>query len=128
MRKLITGKDVAPSKGPYSPAILASGPTVYISGQVPIDPQTGEFVKGSFARQAEQAFDNVTTLLEAAGTAWQQVVRVGIYMADLQNFGELNQIYSRYISEPYPARTTIQAGLPPGVALEVDCIALLPED
>ncbi len=100
--------------------------TLYISGQVPVDPETGEFKLGSFREQAKLTFDNVTTLLEAAGTSWENAVKVGVYLTDLKNFGEMNEVYEQYLAKPYPARTTIQVGLPPNVAIEVDCIAVVP--
>ena len=127
MRKQITSDQAAPPLGIYSPAILASGPTLYVSGQGPVDPASGELRLGSFAEQARLAFDNVTTLLEAAGTSWGNVVRVGIFLADLADFAEMNELYQAYLSKPYPARTTVQAGLPPGMRIEVDCVALVPD-
>ena len=127
MRKQVVAKDGAAPQGPYSPAIMASGPTLYVSGQGPIDPQSGKPQLGSFADQAELTFKNITALLEAAGTSWAYVVKVGIFLADLSNFAQMNEIYNKYLTEPYPARTTVQAGLPPQMAIEVDCIALIPE-
>jgi 2-iminobutanoate/2-iminopropanoate deaminase len=127
MRKeIFTEKGAAP-KGPYSQAIAAKGPMVFVSGQGPVDPETGEFRFGSFREQAELTFQNITAILEAAGTSWQNVVRVGIFLADLGNFAEMNEIYSQYLTAPYPARTTVQAGLPPQMEIEVDCIATVPE-
>jgi 2-iminobutanoate/2-iminopropanoate deaminase len=73
-------------------------------------------------------FDNVTALLEAAGTSWANVVKVGVFLADLDNFGKMNEVYRTYLTEPYPARTTVQAGLPGGMEIEVDCIALVPQE
>ncbi len=127
MRKeIFTEKGAAP-KGPYSQAIVADGPTVYVSGQGPVDPQ-GEFHLGTFAEQAELVFENIKTLLEAAGTSWANVVRVGIFLSDLGNFAEMNEIYQRYLTAPYPARTTVQAGLSPNMLIEVDCIAAIPQE
>jgi 2-iminobutanoate/2-iminopropanoate deaminase len=128
MRKQITSSKGAPPKGVYSPAIVAEGPTLYVSGQGPVDPQTGNFVLGSFEEQAKLTFDNVTALLEAAGTSWANVVKVGVFLADLDNFGKMNEVYRTYLTEPYPARTTVQAGLPGGMEIEVDCIALVPQE
>ena len=128
MRKQITSAQGAPPKGIYSPAIVADGPAVYISGQGPVDPETGNFVFGSFEEQAKLTFDNVTALLEAAGTSWASVVKVGVFLANLGNFGKMNEIYKTYLTEPYPARTTIQAGLPGGMEIEVDCIALVSQE
>jgi 2-iminobutanoate/2-iminopropanoate deaminase len=127
MRKQIIAEKGAKPQGPYSPAIVASGPTVYVSGQGPIDPDTGTLRSGSFREQAELTFQNITTLLEAAGTSWAHVVKVGVFLADLRNFGEMNEIYKTYLTEPYPTRTTVQAVLPPNMAIEVDCIAVIPQ-
>lgn len=126
-REILTEKGPAP-KGPYSQAIVADGPIVFVAGQGPVDPETGEMQLGSFAEQAELTFQNITAILEAADTSWEHVVRVGVFLADLGNFAELNEIYARYMSKPYPARTTVQAGLPPRMAIEVDCIATIPQE
>ena len=128
MRKQILSEKGAEPKGPYSQAIVADGPMVFISGQGPVDPETGEFRFGNFRQQAELTFQNIGALLEAAGTLWEYVVRVGVFLADLDNFAELNEIYGQYFQAPYPARTTVQAGLPPGMAIEVDCIASVPTE
>ena len=128
MRKLIFTEKGAEPKGPYSQAIVADGPMVFVSGQGPVDPETGEFRFGSFRHQAELTFQNIGTLLEAAGTSWERVVKVGVFLAALANFAELNEIYRRYFKPPYPARTTVGAALPPGMALEVDCIATVPQE
>ncbi len=126
MRKRVTAPKGAPPKGVYSPAIVASGTLVFVSGQGPVLPETGEFEFGSFAEQAKLTFDNVTSLLEAAGTSWQNAVKVGVFLTNLDDFGEMNEIYREYLTEPYPARTTVQAVLPPGTLIEVDCIAVVP--
>lgn len=128
MRKQVIAEKGAPPKGIYSPAIVASGTIAYISGQGPVDPETGELQLGSFAQQAKLTFDNVTTLLEAAGTSWKNVVKVGVFLADLKDFGEMNDIYKAYLTEPYPARTTVQAGLPTDMLIEVDCMAIIPQE
>jgi 2-iminobutanoate/2-iminopropanoate deaminase len=128
MRQQVTAAKAAPPKGVYSPAIVAEGRLVFVSGQTPVDPQTGEFKSGSFAEQAKLAFDNVTTLLEAAGTSWQHAVKVGVYLANLTDFGEMNKIYKQYLTEPHPARTTVQVVLPPHMLIEVDCIAVIPKN
>ena len=128
MRKQVIAERGAPPKGTYSPAIVASGTIAYISGQGPIDPETGELQPGSFAQQAKLTFDNITTLLEAAGTSWKHVVKVGVFLADLKNFSEMNDIYKTYLTEPYPARTTVQAGLPIDMLIEVDCMAIVPQE
>ncbi len=127
MRKEIFTEKGATPKGPYSQAIVAGGPMVFVSGQGPVDPATGDMKLGSFREQAELVFDNITTLLEAAGTSWANVVRVGVFLADLSNFAEMNEVYQRYLQKPYPARTTVGAGLSGGMLIEVDCIAVVPQ-
>ena len=128
MRQQVIAENGAPPKGVYSPAIVADGPMVFVSGQGPVDPQSGQFQFGSFAEQAKLTFDNVTSLLEAAGISWKNAVKVGVFLADLSNFGEMNDIYKEYLTEPYPARTTVQAVLPPRMLIEVDCIAVIPKE
>ena len=128
MRKQVVAEKGAPPQGIYSPAIVASGTVAYISGQGPVDPQSGQLQLGSFAQQAKLTFDNITTLLEAAGTSWEHVVKVGVFLADLKDFGEMNDIYKAYLTEPYPARTTVQAVLPAGMLIEVDCMAIVAEE
>lgn len=128
MRLKVTAANAAPPRGVYSPAIIAEGRLVFVSGQTPIDPQTGKSKFGSFAEQAKLAFDNVTTLLEAGGTSWQHVVKVSVFLANLADFGEMNEIYKQYLTEPYPARTTVQVVLPPQMLIEVDCIAVVPKN
>ena len=126
MRKALSAEDGPTPKGPYSPVIIASGPTVYVSAQGPFDPNTDTMVASSFAAQARQVFDNVTAQLHAAGTTWQNVVKVQIFLADFDDFGEMNEIYAEYVSEPYPARTTVHSRI--GQAeIAVDCIAVLAE-
>ena len=126
MRKAIISDKAPKPRGPYSPAIVASGPTVYVSSQGPIDPATDQFINGSFAEQAERVFQNVTALLEAAGSSWQHAVKTTVYLADFGNFAAMNQIYLKYVSDPYPARTTLQAPIG-NSAIGVDCIAVIPE-
>jgi 2-iminobutanoate/2-iminopropanoate deaminase len=122
---IYTPKGAAPA-GPYSQAIVAEGRFVYISGQGPADPETGELVLSSFRAQAERVFRNLDILLEASGASWADVVKVGAFLADLGDFPVFNEVYKQFVVEPYPARTTVQAGLGQ-IAIEVDCIAVLPE-
>jgi 2-iminobutanoate/2-iminopropanoate deaminase len=126
MKKEIFAEKGAPPKGPYSQAIVADGPMVFISGQGPVDPATGELCLGTFRQQAELVFQNIATLLEAAGASWANVVKVSVFLADLGDFAKMNEIYQAHLSLPYPARTTVQAGLPPRMLIEVDCIAIVP--
>lgn len=117
--------DAAPKAiGPYSQAVR-TGNTLYLSGQIPLDPTTGEIVPGDVAAQAVQVFENLKAVLAAGGATFDDVVRVGIYMPDLGNFGAVNEVMARYFSAPYPARATIGvASLPRGVAVEIDVIAV----
>ena len=117
--------DSAPKAiGPYSQAIR-SGHTLYLSGQTPLDPATGEMVAGGIEAQATRVFENLKAVLAAADASFDDVVRVAIYMTDLGNFGAVNEVMKRYFREPYPARSTIGvAALPRGAAVEVDVIAV----
>jgi reactive intermediate/imine deaminase len=117
--------DSAPAAiGPYSQAVR-SGNTLYLSGQIPLDPATGELVAGDIGAQAARVFENLKAVLAAGGATFDDVVRVAIYMPDLGNFGAVNEVMKKYFREPYPARSTIGvAALPRGAAVEVDVIAV----
>lgn len=111
--------------GPYSQAIR-SGNTLYLSGQTPLDPDTGEMVPGGIEEQATRVFENLQAVLTAAGASFDDVVRVAIYMTDLGNFAAVNEVMKRYFREPYPARSTIGvAALPRGAAVEIDLMAAM---
>ncbi len=108
--------------GPYSQAVAANG-IVFFSGQIGLDPATGELVGGGLEAEARRAFSNLAAVAEAAGSSLAAVVRVTIYLADLGQFAIANRVMQEYFSEPYPARVTIgAAALPRGAAIEVDCI------
>lgn len=110
--------------GPYSQAIV-SGNTVYCSGQIPINPQTGEIAQGVSA-QAHQVFKNIKNLLEAAGTSIDNVIKTSVFIKDMNDFAEINAIYAEYFTEPYPARSCVEvARLPKDVLLEAEAIAEL---
>ena len=115
--------DKAPAAiGPYSSAVRA-GNTVYVSGQVPIDPATGNLVEGGIDAQARRAFDNLKAVCEAAGGSLDDVMRVGLYLTNLGQFAEVNGVMAEYFSQPYPARSTIEvSALPRGAAFEVDAV------
>lgn len=115
----------ASSNAPYSPAIVAAGPLVFVSGQLPIDAASGRLCTGAFAEQAELVLGNITRLLALAGSDWSRVVKWSVFLADLRDYAELNAVALRHLVAPYPARTTVQVVLPPGVALEVECVALV---
>lgn len=118
--------DRAPAAiGPYSQAVRMGG-TVFLSGQIPLDPATGDIVPGDLAVQARRAFDNLRAVCEAAGGSLEDVARVGLYLTDLGRFAEVNAVMAEYFSEPYPARSTIEvSGLPKGAGFEVDAVMVL---
>ena len=111
--------------GPYSQAVRA-GNTVYLSGQIPLDPATGELVSGGFEAQVHQSFRNLKAVVEAAGGHLGQVVRLGLFLTDLAPFATVNTIMAEYFQAPYPARSTIQvAALPKGAPFEVEATLVL---
>ena len=111
--------------GPYSQGIDA-GSLVFVSGQIPVDPATGAVPEGA-AAQAERAFANVRAVLAAAGLGPENVVKTTVFLADLADFAAVNEVYARAFSAPFPARSCVQvAGLPRGVRLEVEAIAVRP--
>lgn len=116
--------DRAPAAiGPYSQAVRATGGTVWLSGQIPLDTATGELVGGDIAAQTRRVFDNLAAVCAAAGGSLDDVVRVGIYVMDLADFAQVNAVMAEYFQAPYPARSTIQvAGLPRGARVEVDAV------
>ena len=118
--------DAAPAAiGPYSQAVR-SGQTVYLSGQIPLDPATGALVEGDIAAQAQRAFDNLKAVCEAAGGSLDAVVRLGLYLTDLGDFATVNAVMADYFSAPYPARSTIQvSALPKGAVVEVDAVLVI---
>jgi 2-iminobutanoate/2-iminopropanoate deaminase len=125
-RKVIHSSQAPMAIGPYSQAISAvSGRTVYLSGQIPLDPATGELVPGDVGAQAEQVMRNLAAVLEAAGLGMGNVVRCGIFLVDLADFGKVNEVYGRYFPSDPPARATVQVvGLPRGARVEIDAIAV----
>jgi 2-iminobutanoate/2-iminopropanoate deaminase len=111
---------VATPKAPYSPAVV-SGDLVLTAGQVGFD-ENGDLVSDEIEAQARQVFDNLRRCLEAAGSSLDEVVKVNAFLADLADFDAYNEVYRQYFSAPYPARTTVQAGLAPGLRIEVEAI------
>lgn len=111
--------------GPYSQAIRA-GSLLFLSGQVPIDPATGQLVEGDIAAQTHRVFQNLGEILKAAGATFDDVVRTTVYLADMNDFGAMNEVYGSYFSAPAPARATVQAArLPKDARVEIDLIASL---
>jgi reactive intermediate/imine deaminase len=125
--KSIISTDTAPSAiGTYSQAVKVNN-TVYLSGQIPLVAETMTVVEGGFAEQAEQVFKNIVAVCEAAGGEINDMVKVNIFLTDLSNFATVNEIMSRYFSQPYPARAAVQVSrLPKDVAIEIDGILELP--
>jgi reactive intermediate/imine deaminase len=118
--------DRAPAAiGPYSQAVRC-GDTVYLSGQIPLDPATMQLVEGDIAMQARRVFDNLRAVCEASGGSLAHVARIGIYLTDLGNFAQVNAVMQEYFDAPFPARSTIGvASLPRGAQVEVDAILVL---
>ena len=120
--------DQAPAAiGPYSQAIRAGG-FVFVSGQIPIAPATGEFVSGEIAAQTEQVLKNLAAVLEAAGSGLDKVVKTTVFLADMKEFSQMNEVYARFFSGPTPARATVAAaGLPRDARVEIEAVALVAE-
>ena len=118
----ITAAQGAPPAGPYTPA-LRWGDLLFVSGQVGVDPATGEPVAGDFGAEVRRVLDNVQALVEAGGSAMDKVLKVTVYLTDMAHFAEMNAIYEGYFPEPRPARSTVQAGLAKQFRVEIDVIA-----
>ncbi|MBQ9092760.1 MAG: RidA family protein [Prevotella sp.] len=116
--------DKAPAAiGPYSQAIEVNG-MVFASGQIPLDPATGNIVEGGIKEQTQQALTNAKAIMEAAGLTLANVVKTTVFMADMNDFAAMNEVYATFFSEPYPARSAVAVkALPKGVLVEVECIA-----
>ncbi|HEY0079405.1 MAG TPA: RidA family protein [Pyrinomonadaceae bacterium] len=125
MKQIISTKDAPQAIGPYSQAVVA-GSLVFASGQIPLDPQTGEFVEGGIREQTEQVLRNLSAVLKAAGTSLEQVVKTTVFLADMSDFAAMNEVYARYFEFESPARSTVQAArLPRDARVEIDAIALV---
>ena len=123
MRKaIVTDKGPKPV-GPYSQAIV-EGDFLFVSGQGPINPATNQLELGDARAETKRVFENITAILQAAGSSLEHVVKCNVYLRDINDFAVMNEVYKTYFSPPFPARTTIQAGaLPGGIAVEIECIA-----
>ena len=125
MREAIKAAGAPAAIAPYSPAIRA-GQLLFISGQIPLHPQTGQLVGDDIAAQTEQVMRNLVALLEAAGASFEHVVKTTVYLKDFNDFAAMNEVYSRHVAAPPPARATVQvARLPRDVKIEIDAIAVL---
>jgi reactive intermediate/imine deaminase len=125
MREIISTSNAPKAIGAYSQAVKV-GKTVYVSGQIALDPATGELQQSSIEAEIRRVFENLKAIVSAAGGNFSQVVRATVYLTDFGNFPILNQIMAEYFSEPYPSRATVQvSALPKGANVEIDCIVEL---
>ena len=125
MKEIILTEDAPGAIGPYSQAIKA-GNMIFCSGQIPIDPATGEFVSHVVSEQTEQVLKNLTAVLRAAGTDLSGVVKTTVFLSDMNDFVEMNEVYARFFGDNKPARATVQAArLPRDAKVEIDCIAIV---
>ncbi len=121
----IQTKDAPEAIGTYSQAVRA-GDTVYLSGQIPLDPATMQMVQGAFEDRVKRVFDNLRAVCKAAGGDFNRVVRITVYLTDLANFAKVNEVMATYFKEPYPARAAVGvASLPRGADVEVDAVMYL---
>ena len=124
MKTVVSSPNAPKAIGPYSPAVRA-GQLLFVSGQVALDPATGNMVEGGIAEQTRRALDNIGELLLAAGRSFGDVVRTTVFLADMNDFAAMNDVYGEYFTEPYPARATVQvARLPKDARVEIDVIAI----
>ena len=125
-KTVVQAPTAAPAIGPYSPA-LRVGNFLFLSGQIPLDPATGQLVDGDIKAQTTRVLQNMGELLRAGGSDFRHVARTTIFLADMNDFAVVNEIYASFFSEPYPARATVQvARLPRDVRVEIDAIAVVP--
>ena len=124
MNKAINTNNAPAAIGPYSQAIEANG-MVFASGQLPIDPATGNFAEGGIKEQTRQSLTNAQNILKAAGTDLAHVVKTTVFLSDMANFGEMNEVYSEFFTQPFPARSAVAVKtLPKNALVEVECIAV----
>jgi len=125
MRQAVSTSSAPAAIGPYSQAIKA-GNLLFVSGQVPIDPASGQIVAGDIAQQTRRVFENIGAILHAAGLSFDAVVRTTVYLADMNEFAAMNEVYATYFSAPAPARATVQVSrLPRDARVEIDAIAVI---
>jgi 2-iminobutanoate/2-iminopropanoate deaminase len=127
MKTIIHSDDAPKAVGPYSQAVC-TGNLLFTAGQVPLDPATGKLVEGDIKAQAEQAMKNLRAVLAAAGTGFEHVVKTTVYLADIADYAGLNEVYGRYFTGNYPARSAFAVGaLPLGAKVEIEMVAEIPE-
>jgi 2-iminobutanoate/2-iminopropanoate deaminase len=127
MKKIIFSPNAPAPIGPYNQATLANG-TLYVSGQIPINPANGELVSGDIKKETAQVMENLKAILNAAGIGFEEVLKCSIFMTDMNNYAAINEVYASYFNdETAPAREAVQvSALPKGVDVEISCIALVP--
>ena len=127
VKEVISTENAPGAIGPYSQAIRA-GNLLFCSGQIPIDPSTGEFVSEDVAEQAEQVLKNLTAVLNAAGCGLESVVKTTVFLKDMADFAAMNEVYAKHFSDTKPARATVAAaGLPKDARVEIECVAVIEE-
>jgi 2-iminobutanoate/2-iminopropanoate deaminase len=126
MRTHVQTENAPQPKGPYCQAMICNG-MVYVSGQGSIDPKSGEVIHGTIEEETRLTILDVKAVLEAAGSSLENVVRVGVYLADMNDFAAMNTVFAEFFSDVKPVRTTVQAIPPVGLKVEMDCIAEVPE-
>jgi 2-iminobutanoate/2-iminopropanoate deaminase len=123
MNKIISTEKAPRAIGPYSQAVASQG-FVFLSGQIPLDPETNQLIEGDIAAQTERVMKNLGALLEASGSSFDRVVKTTVYLKDMGEFAKMNEVYGRYFPTNPPARATVEAArLPRDVRVEIDCIA-----
>jgi len=123
MKRIVATEAAPRAIGPYSQAVISQG-LVFVSGQIPLDPATGQMVAGDIAAQTERVLENLRAILEACGSSLDRVLKTTVYLADLEDFPKMNEVYARYFSSAPPARATIQAArLPRDARIEIEAIA-----
>ena len=128
LRRVIETEGAPAPIGPYSQAVVADG-VLYCSGQVPLDPETGELIDGGVAEQARRCLESLDAVCRAAGTQLSEAARIGIYLTDMDLFAELNEVYATFFAEPFPVRSTVGvAALPKGALVEMDATVPLGPD
>jgi 2-iminobutanoate/2-iminopropanoate deaminase len=125
MKKIVTTENAPKAIGPYSQAVVHEG-IAYLSGQIPLDPTTGELVEGDIEVQTERVLQNLTAVLEAAGSSLEKVLKTTVYLKNIADFPKMNEVYGRHFGETMPARSTIEAArLPRDAKVEIDAIAIV---
>lgn len=123
MRQIVATEKAPHAIGPYSQAVISQG-LVFVSGQIPLDPATGQMIEGDIAAQTERVLENLRAILEACGSSLERVVKTTVYLADLDDFPRMNEVYARYFPSAPPARATVEASrLPRGARVEIEAVA-----